>query len=190
MFTLQDQIATEIGAALALTTDAAAAVHRSPCEGDNAEAYRAYLTGRYLLSRVGADRMPDAFAALRRAIQLDPACARAHAGLASLYVSQALTADADPRVVFPLARAAVARALAIDPASAEAYEARGRIQAWSDWNWSLAAVSFRRALALDPGRPRRGWPTARRSRRLAAWPKPPSRCGAQANWTRCRPRST
>lgn len=151
VFTLQDQIATEIGAALALTTDAAAAVHRSPCDGDNAEAYRAYLTGRYLLSRLGASRVPDAFAALRRAIQLDPACARAQAGLASLYVSQALTADADPRVVFPLARAAVERALAIDPASAEAYLAKGRIQAWSDWNWPLAAVSFRRALALDPG---------------------------------------
>ncbi len=88
---------------------------------------------------------------MSRAIALDPACARAHAGLASLYVSQALTADADPRAVIPLARAAVARALAIDPASAEAYVAKGRIEAWSDWNWSLAAVSFQRAITLDPG---------------------------------------
>jgi serine/threonine-protein kinase len=153
VFTLQDRIAAEIGAALALPANpvAVATAHRSPCEGDSAEAYRAYVTGRYLLSRASAGRLPEALAALRRAIALDPSCARAHAGLASLYVSQALTADADPRTVIPLARAAVARSLAIDPASAEAYLAKGGIEAWSDWNWSLAAVSFQRAIALDPG---------------------------------------
>ncbi len=40
VFTLQDRIAVEIGAALALTANAVAVapVHRSPCEGDSAEA--------------------------------------------------------------------------------------------------------------------------------------------------------
>lgn len=151
VFSLQDAIAAAIGEALALDGVAPAARRRSPCDGEDVEAYRAYLAGRHLLERLSAERMPDALAALQRAIALDPGCARAYAGLAQLHISQALNADADPRVVFPQARAAVARALALDPALAEAYAARGRVEMWYDLDPSRAAASLRQALALDPG---------------------------------------
>ena len=149
MFTLQDAIAAEVSAALALTTRPVTARHRSPCDGKNVEAYRAYLAGRYIMDRLSADRLPDAFAALRRAIALDPTCARAYAGLARLHVAQALTANADPREMFPPARAAVAQALALDPRLAEAHVAKGRIEVWFDWNWRSGDASFRQAVALD-----------------------------------------
>ena len=149
VFTLQDAIAAELSAALALKMREAAR-YRSPCDGENVEAYRAYLAGRYVLSRPDTRQWSEAIAALQRAVALDPSCARAYAGLARIYVSQAYGADADPREVFPLARAALAQAQALDPASAESYLAKGHIAAWSDWNWARAAEAYRRAIALDP----------------------------------------
>lgn len=152
-FTLQDAIAAEIGAALALRAGVAPPRYRSPCDGEHADAYRGYLAGRHLMNRLDAQRLPDALAAMHRAIALDPMCARAYAALASLHVSSTLIADADPREAMPLAQAAVERALALDPASAEAHVARGNLSVWWAWDWARASEDYRRAIALDPGSP-------------------------------------
>jgi serine/threonine-protein kinase len=149
VFTLQDAIAAELSAALALKVRPASRYH-SPCDGEDTEAYRAYIAGRYLLGRPDAASLPGAAASLERAIALDPACARAHAGLARIHISQVMGADADPRRALPLARAAVARALALDPSSSEAYLARGHIAAWFEWSWKQALADYRRAVVLDP----------------------------------------
>jgi Flp pilus assembly protein TadD len=61
-----------------------------------------------------------------------------------------MTADRDPREMFPLAKAAVARALAIDPDSAEAWTSKGFIEFWYDWDWPAAEASLRHAVALNP----------------------------------------
>ncbi len=148
VFTLQDRIAADMSSALALKL--AAVPGRSPCDGANAEAYRAYLTGRYQLDRPSAARMRQALAAFQQAIALDPTCARAYAGSSFAYRALVITGDADPRATFPLAKAAVGRALAIDPGLAEAYSSQGFIQFWYDWDWQGAEASFRRAIALNP----------------------------------------
>ncbi|MFC5579197.1 winged helix-turn-helix domain-containing protein [Lysobacter niabensis] len=148
VFTLQDALASAVGGALALKVGTAGP-RRSPCEGGDAESYRAYLNGRYVLGRLSARRLPEAYAALRRAIELDPACARAYATLASLHVQQIGIADADPREQLPPARTALARALALDPQSAEAWRVKAEIEAY-EWNTTAAEASFRRSLALDP----------------------------------------
>ncbi|WP_147653647.1 winged helix-turn-helix domain-containing protein [Vulcaniibacterium gelatinicum] len=137
----------------AALTPRTVAAPRNTCDGGNTPAARAYLEGRYLMGRLHTRRYPLAFAALDRAIRLDPSCARAWAALATLHVSQALGADAEPRVAFPRARLAVGRALVLDPDLAEAWVAKGQIEAWFDWNWTLARASFERALALDPNSP-------------------------------------
>lgn len=151
VFTLQDGIATAVATALALKLDdATTARGRSPCDGADAEAYRAYLTGRHQLDRPSAARMRQALAAFRRAIDLDPTCARAYAGMAYAYRAAAMTGDQDPREIFPLAKAAVKQALAIDPDLAEAYASQGFIRFWHDWDWAGAEASFERAIALNP----------------------------------------
>ena len=134
----------------ALAVKAAARLHRSPCDGEDAEAWRAYLRGQYQMGRPSAERARKAVAEFQRALERDPTCARAYAGLAYAYRSLAVVADADPEVVFPLATAAVERALELDPDLAEAYVARGWIQLWYDWDWPASEASFRRAIELDP----------------------------------------
>ncbi|MFS8063402.1 MAG: winged helix-turn-helix domain-containing protein [Luteimonas sp.] len=153
VFTLQDNIAAALATALELKASALPARGRSPCDGANAEAYRAYLTGSYQLDRPSGARMREALAAFRRAIDLDPTCARAYAGMAYAYRALVMTADEDPRENFPLAQAAVKQALAIDPGSAEAYSSQGFIRFWYDWDWAGAEVSFKRAIALNPSLP-------------------------------------
>lgn len=150
VFTLQDAIANAVTAALALKTVTAPAPTRNSCDGANAEAYRAYLTGQYLMSRPSAQRLTETMAAFRQAIDLDPACASAYAGLARLYLSQAISGDRDPGEMLPLSRAAAMQALAIDPALAEAHAARGLVAFWHEWDWSAAEASSQRAIALNP----------------------------------------
>ncbi|HEY8009488.1 MAG TPA: winged helix-turn-helix domain-containing protein [Rudaea sp.] len=148
VFTLQDNIATAITSALAVKFSAAP--DRSPCDGANAEAYRAYLTGRYQLDRPTAARMQEALTAFRRAIDLDPTCASAYAGMAAVYRTMAMVGDQEPRKVFPLGAAAVKKALTIAPNSAEAYYSQGFIQFWYDWDWAGAETSLKHAIELNP----------------------------------------
>lgn len=149
VFTLQDRIAAAVVAALALQIDARPA-RSSPCDGADPEAYRAWLTGRHLISRPVPAGLPKALAAFRRAIDLDPACARAHAGMAVAYHGQVITGDRDPREMAPLARAAAQQALRIDPGSADAHAANGFIQFFYGWDWAGAETSFERAIELNP----------------------------------------
>lgn len=149
-FTLQDGLASALSSALAFKLSAPPVHGRSPCDGADANAYRAYLAGRYQLDRPSAPRMREALAQFRRALDLDPSCARAYAGMAFAWRALAMTGDQDPRQTFPSAKAAVARALAIDPDSAEAYTAQGFNRFWYDWDWPGAEASLRRAIALNP----------------------------------------
>jgi DNA-binding winged helix-turn-helix (wHTH) protein/TolB-like protein/Flp pilus assembly protein TadD len=150
VFTLQDRMGEAVIAALELPPVTPPRHPRSPCDGDDALAYRAYLRGSYEINRPDAARLPVALAAFREAIDRDPTCARAWAGTAFAYRAQVMTADRDPREMFPLAKAAVARALAIDPDSAEAWTSKGFIEFWYDWDWPAAEASLRHAVALNP----------------------------------------
>jgi DNA-binding winged helix-turn-helix (wHTH) protein/TolB-like protein/Flp pilus assembly protein TadD len=150
VFTLQDRMGDAVVAALKLSPVAALPRPRSPCDGADALAYRAWLRGYYEINRPDAARLPVALAAFREAIDRDPTCARAWAGTAFAYRALVMTADRDPREMFPLAKAAVARALAIDPDSAEAWTSKGFIEFWYDWDWPAAEASLRHAVALNP----------------------------------------
>lgn len=145
VFTLQDDISDSVTSALALQPAAVPARGRSGCDGDDPAAYRALLRAQHRLHR----RSPETLAAFQHAIALDPACARAYAGLTMAYLFMAHN-DSDPREVFPLARAAAAQALRIDPDSAEALMAHGRQQQLHEWAWGDAEASLRRAIELNP----------------------------------------
>ncbi|KQY54982.1 winged helix-turn-helix domain-containing protein [Lysobacter sp. Root494] len=149
IFTLQDSIAESMTKALQLNANMRAS-RASPCDGADAEAYRAYLAGRYQLDRPSRSRMRASIAAFQRAIDRDPTCARAYAGMAYAYRALAITGDEAPRKAFPLAKAAVQRALAIDPELAEAHSSLGFIRFWYDWDWAGSEASFKRAIELNP----------------------------------------
>lgn len=148
LFALQDRIASAVASALKI--DALPARTVSTCDGADPAAYRAYLTGRHQASRPDPARLPLALAAFQRAIDLDPACAPAYAGVASAYRGLVNIGERDPREMFPLATAAATQALRIDPSSAEAHFAQASIKFRYDWDWAGAEASFKRALALNP----------------------------------------
>lgn len=150
---LQDRIADAVAQTLSLRLTQLPSGARSPCEGSNVEAYRAYISGRYLNNRPDSVRLQAAVRDFKHAIDLDPSCARAYAGLAFAYRGEVMTGDRRPRDLFPLAKAAVAQALAIDPTLAEAYATRGFIEFWYDWDWPAAEASLRRAIELNPALP-------------------------------------
>lgn len=118
--------------------------------GTDDRAFRAYLTGRYLINRPDPARLPDALDALRDAIDIDPTFARAYAAMAFAYRALCITGDRAPLDVFPLARAAAAQALTIEPRLAEAHAQKGFIQFWHDWDWAAAESTLRHAIELDP----------------------------------------
>jgi DNA-binding winged helix-turn-helix (wHTH) protein/TolB-like protein/tetratricopeptide (TPR) repeat protein len=150
VFTVQDDIAHAVSAALGLRDERVADAIEAPCDGRNAEAYRAYLSGHHLLQMPSSDGLRRAIGEFRRALELDPTCARAWAGQAFAWRGMAITGDQEPLAVFPIARAAVERALALDPGLAEAYASLGFIQFWHDWDWSASEASLQRAIELNP----------------------------------------
>ena len=148
VFGIQDRLASSLAAALPHGT--VRQQYRSPCDGDNPDAYRAYLRGRFIAHRPDPRTLDTAIAEFRRAVALDPRCARAWAAMAFARRALVMAADRDPKIEFPAAKREIARALAHDPDSAEAYAAQGFVQFWYDWDWAGSERSLRHAIALDP----------------------------------------
>ena len=115
------------------------------------EAFEAYLRGRYYWNKRTADNIHKAVEWFRKAIDEDPAYARAYGGLADCYnqLGTVLIGGRPPTEVRPLAIAAARRALEIDPELAEAHASLAYAQIY-DWEWAAAEEGFQRALRLNP----------------------------------------
>ncbi len=115
----------------------------------NAEAFDAYLQGRYEWNRFEGDGYRAALEHLQRAVELEPTYALAWAGLADAHNLLAFDESA-PAERFPQARAAAERALELDPESAEAHNALAFVRLYRDFDVERAEASFARALELNP----------------------------------------
>ena len=114
------------------------------------EVYELFGRGRSHLLSASMTEMPKAVQAFQEAIALDADYAEANAGLALAHCAQAefrLTSCAE---AYNQARTAALRALALDGSCADAQVALGAVLFFSDWNWTGAERSLRRALDLNP----------------------------------------
>ena len=149
IFTVQSDIAHAVAGSLKVTLlggkTATLAV-----KATNAEAYSAYLEGRYFSERT-KENLEKAVGYFEQAIKLDPAYAPAWAGLARARSVQADRGYLHAEEGYTKARKAAEQALALDPNSAEAHAAVGWIQRSHDWDWAGADASYQKALALEPG---------------------------------------
>jgi TolB-like protein/Tfp pilus assembly protein PilF len=116
----------------------------------NPEAHELYLRGRYHWTKRSEEGLSRAIQFFQQAIDIDPAYARAHAGLADVYVVQPMLGFAPPLEGFPRGRAAAIKALELDEHLAEAYATLGHIKSVYDRDWSGAEQDHKRALELNP----------------------------------------
>jgi TolB-like protein len=147
-FTLQEDIARELVAALRDTLGAATAPMASAGGTVDPEAYDLFLRGRYFWSRRGA-ALPTAIDYFAQAAARDPRFARAKAGLAIGYQSLAYYGGGSADSLMALAEPMALAALQLDSTLADAHLALGGIRRYQ-WRWADAERHLRRAAELAP----------------------------------------
>ena len=114
------------------------------------EVYELVGRGRAHLLSASYFELPQAVGAFLAALEMDPTYAAAHAGLALARCGQA-TQRAMPHLkAYAEAKASALRALAMDGECADAQVALGEVLFLSEWDWTGAERSFRRALEINP----------------------------------------
>ena len=118
----------------------------------NAEAYEAYLKGRYFWNKRTGEGLKKAIGYFNQAIEKDPNYAQAYTGLADSY---ALMGDWEygvlpPTEAFPKAKAAATKALALDNTLGEAHTSLAFVLDLFDWDWGAAEREYRQAVDLSP----------------------------------------
>jgi len=113
------------------------------------EAYRLYLKGRHWLGKRTHEGIQTGLQCLQQALDIDPAYARAYAGLADVYIAFGIYYVSPPKEVFPQAKRFAEQACHLDPELADGYA-----------SWAYASVlncesgrhieeSFQKGLELD-----------------------------------------
>lgn len=126
--------------------------HEIEARGMNAEAYEAYLKGRYYWNKRTAEGMTRAIDYFQQAIQKDPNSALAYAGLADSYdvLASAIVEAVPTKDASPKAKAAALRAVQLDDSLAEAHTSLATMNFNYDWNWPATEKELQRALEINP----------------------------------------
>src|SRR4030095_13438288 len=150
IFEVQAEIAASVVRQLQATLLGSVA---SPGHTPSAEAYTAYLQGKYFAELASGHRASEtrdkAIAYYEQALQLDERYAAAMVSLAVVRFGPNFGVRTDADVV--KARQLIDRAIALDPQLAVAYALRARIARAYDFNWAAAEASLKRARELEPG---------------------------------------
>jgi serine/threonine protein kinase/tetratricopeptide (TPR) repeat protein len=147
VFEIQDQIAAGVAVALRgmLSPQERDALRRPET---TPEAYEHFLRGRKLRAALTSTSFDAAEKEFLRAIELDPAYAPAHAGLAEVY-SWSVEWLARGDTVRQAADRASQRALELAPELAESHVARGSVLAM-EGDYLAAARAYQEAIRLNP----------------------------------------
>jgi TolB-like protein/DNA-binding winged helix-turn-helix (wHTH) protein/Flp pilus assembly protein TadD len=147
---LQQELSTSIAEQIRLQLSADDLRGVRDRQTQNADAYDAYLRGRYFASRRTPATNTRAIHEYERAIELDSTYALAWASIASTYTASTLNGDARPLDVWPRARDAADRAVRGNASLGEAQIAVGSLNWALEWDWRAAETAFRLAISLDP----------------------------------------
>ncbi|HEY8563406.1 MAG TPA: protein kinase [Pyrinomonadaceae bacterium] len=150
VLTLEDRISQRVADALVpqLSTGEVQILAKRPT--DDAEAYEAYLRGRFHWNSFTEDGLREAIVYYRRAIEIDPDFALAYAGIADYYIWLGVYGVLPTAEFYPPARDAAMRALALDPDLSEARAALGLATLYGEYDWAASEKDLRRAVELNP----------------------------------------
>ena len=116
---------------------------------ESAEAYLAFLRGRFHWSKRTAKDLEKSVANYEQAIRLDPNFALAYAGLADTYVLLSGYGVSSPQESFPRAKEAAQKAIQLDDSLVEAHTSLGYVLFNYDWNFEASEKEMRRAIELN-----------------------------------------
>jgi TolB-like protein/class 3 adenylate cyclase/Flp pilus assembly protein TadD len=151
VFALQTEIVQQAvnrlgGAGVIMEAEQRAAQRKRP---ENLSAYEKYLLGRDRVIRPSKERVDEAIALFKQALEEDPTLARAWADLAWAY-DQSTWYGADYATAHPHALDAARRAVEIDPMDAGAHAVLG-VQIAYDGDFARGKAELDTALRLNPG---------------------------------------
>jgi serine/threonine protein kinase/TolB-like protein/cytochrome c-type biogenesis protein CcmH/NrfG len=150
IFAVQEEIARSVAGSLKVALLRERQPRPAP-GGSSAEAYNAYLQGRYFFERRTKEDLQKSVTYYEQAIRLDPRFGMAWTGLAWAHGIQAGLGYVPVEEGYRKAREAAEKALSLDDKIAEAHAVMGWIKTSHDWDWAGADASYKRALELEPG---------------------------------------
>lgn len=162
LFDVQDKITLSVVSALknkfqqssaSLGEKAAELIEEFRHHASSVEAYQIYLRGRFYFNKLTPEGFYLALDCFRKALEIDPGFAAAHAGIADAHVFSAELGPVPPREAMPKAKQAALDALAIDPSNAEAHATLAFILQEFDFDFAGSEVEYRKAIELNPNSP-------------------------------------
>ncbi len=150
IFDVQEEIAKEIseGLRLHLTREEKKRLGKRPTL--SREAYQLYLRGSFHSEKLSPDDFQKSLHYCRRALELDPAYATAHARTSAAYLAMGLFGYIRPCDALACAKAAALKAVETDGALAEAHLALGYVLLYFEWDWPGAEKEIRQAIEISP----------------------------------------
>jgi serine/threonine protein kinase/Tfp pilus assembly protein PilF len=114
------------------------------------EAYEACLKGRFHWYKLTREHLNTAEKYFQLALEKDPNCTLAYAGLANVMFVRADIGLVPPMDAYPGAIAAATKALLLDDGLAEVHVILGNCRFIHEWDWAAAEIEFRKAIQLNP----------------------------------------
>ena len=147
---LQDEIARAVTDEIQVRLTPDERIRLASSRSVDPEAHDDFLRAEFLVNKRDERDLQAGIAYFKKAIEKDPAYARAYAGLAWALVNLAEpNAGGRTKDLLPQARAAAERAVELDASLADAHVSRALVLA-DDWNWSEAENEHHIALKVGP----------------------------------------
>jgi len=149
LVSLQSEIAKDVSTNLKAKLSGAEETKVTKPVSSDAEAYQAYLKGRYYWNRRTAVNLNKALEQFKIATDRDPNYALAFVGLADCYAVLNEYAGIPTSVTLPQAQSYAERAISLNDQLAEPHATLGQVNSQS-WNWAEAEKEYKRAIELNP----------------------------------------
>jgi serine/threonine-protein kinase len=151
ILTLRKEVARAIAQEIQVELTSLEEARLSQVRTVNADAYDAYLRGRFFFDRMSPENLRKAIQYYNEAIEIEPGFAPAYAGLAEVYGRQLGIVVLPPQEASSKCKAAAEKALEMDDTLVEAYVPLAWAKWLGDWDWSGGEEAFRRAIELNDG---------------------------------------
>jgi TolB-like protein/predicted Ser/Thr protein kinase/lipoprotein NlpI len=150
IFSIQNDIAQKIATALKATLTPAEKERLEKKPTKDIGAYEYYLKGREYYSRYRKEDNEQAIELFKKAIELDPDYALAHAGLGDAYFQRVIRFEFPEAEWFERAVEEAQKAISLDPGLPEGYKALGGLYGSGKGWWKKAGEAFQKAFEANP----------------------------------------